>query len=61
LNALFNKVYWGFIIINFPNFGPQKIKQEYLLLLFKFCDVATLVTIVDMRNQPNLAIGQIGT
>jgi hypothetical protein len=56
----FNKVYQGFIIINFQNFGPQKVKQEYLLLLFQFCDVVTLVT-VDRRNQPNLATGQIGT
>jgi hypothetical protein len=60
LGALFNQVYQGFIIMNFPNFGPQKVKQEYLLLLFEFYDVATLVTI-DRRNQPNLAIGQIGT
>jgi hypothetical protein len=60
LGALLNKVYRGFITINFPNFGPQKVKQEYLSLLFQFYDVATLVT-VDRRNQPNLAIGQTGT
>jgi hypothetical protein len=48
LGALFDKVYQGFIIINFPNFGPQNVKKEYLLLLFQFCDVAALVT-VDRR------------